>query len=98
MSVLIIGGDNLGKIPAKLTKLGAELIRHTTGRKCKNCVIPSDTDMILVLTDYVNHNLCEMAKCNAKKCQIPILFSRRSWSCIYKKLEFTNLIQKFVKV
>lgn len=92
MSVLIVGGDGLGKIPEQLSQCGFDCIKHITGRKCQNCKINQKPDMILVLTDYVGHNLCKTVKSKAKEREIPILFSKRSWACIYKKLDFYGLV------
>ncbi|MGM0509170.1 MAG: DUF2325 domain-containing protein, partial [Fusobacteriota bacterium] len=69
---------------------GYDCVNHIKGRKCNRCKLKSKPDMILVLTDYVNHNLAENMKRQSKKWNIPILFSRRSWSSIYKKLEKHN--------
>ncbi|MCK8825981.1 DUF2325 domain-containing protein [Fuchsiella alkaliacetigena] len=92
MSILVVGGDRLGNIPDKLSQIGAESIEHITGRRCKKCRINKGTDVVLVLTDYVNHPLSEEVKCRAKAKGIPVVFSRRSWACIYKKFEFIGLV------
>ncbi|GAB6100204.1 DUF2325 domain-containing protein [Halanaerocella petrolearia] len=92
MSVLIVGGDRLGKIPERLSNCGFSCIKHISGRKCQNCRVDRETDMVLVLTDYVGHNLCEKVKSKAKAREIPVLFSRRSWSSIYKKLNFCGFL------
>ena len=43
-------------------------------------------DLIIVLHDYVNPNLANVTKKQAKECNIPVVFAKRSWSSIYKKL------------
>ena len=88
MSVLIVGGDHLGSIPKKLKKIGVDNIRHMNGRN-KNVIkrgMPMTMDLIIVLYDYVNHNLANVTKKQAKECNIPVVFAKRSWSSIYKKL------------
>ena len=88
MSVLIVGGDHLGNIPKELKKIGVDDIRHMDGRN-KNVIkrgMPMAMDLIIVLHDYVNHNLAKVTKKQAKEFNIPIVFARRSWSSIYKKL------------
>ncbi len=88
MSVLIVGGDHLGSIPKELKKIGVDDIRHMNGRK-KNVIkkgMPMTMDLIIVLHDYVNHNLANVTKKQAKECNIPVVFAKRSWSSIYKKL------------
>ncbi|MHC4269063.1 MAG: DUF2325 domain-containing protein [Planctomycetota bacterium] len=88
MSVLIVGGDHLGSIPKELKKIGVDDIRHMNGRN-RNVVkkgMPMSMDLIIILHDYVNHNLAHVTKKQAKENNIPVVFARRSWSSIYKKL------------
>jgi len=88
-SLLIIGGDSLGVIPDKLSSYGFDEILHTNGRKVKmiNQKIPEHINYILVLTDYVNHNLSTVIKKRAKNKSIPIFYAKRSWSSIHQALE-----------
>ncbi|MCP4254575.1 MAG: DUF2325 domain-containing protein [Candidatus Scalindua sp.] len=88
MSVLIVGGDHLGSIPKELKKIGVDNIKHMSGRN-RNVIkrgMPMTMDLIIVLHDYVNHNLANVTKKQAKECNIPVVFARRSWSSIYNKL------------
>ena len=88
MSVLIVGGDHLGSIPKELKKIGVDNIRHMSSRN-RNVIkrgMPMTMDLIIVLHDYVNHNLANVTKKQAKECNIPVVFAKRSWSSIYKKL------------
>lgn len=88
MSVLIVGGDHLGSIPRELSKLGATRIEHITGRNNKGIrnSMPEDMDLIILLYDYVNHNITKRVKEEARSRNIPIVFARRSWSSICQKL------------
>ncbi|MFQ5956797.1 MAG: DUF2325 domain-containing protein [Candidatus Brocadiales bacterium] len=88
MSVLIVGGDHLGSIPRELGKIGATKIEHVTGRNNKGIRngMPEDMDLIILLYDYVNHNITNKVKEEARSRNIPIIFARRSWSSIYQKL------------
>lgn len=92
MSVVIVGGDKLGNIPNNLSQLGFNCKEHITGRKCHNCNLVQNIDVVLVLTDYVGHNLCDAVKNKAKSRGIKTIFCRRSWSDIYKKLKFCGLV------
>ncbi len=88
MSVLIVGGDNLGSIPKELTKLGATRIDHVSGRNNKGFRngLPDGMDLIILLYDYVNHNITNKVKKEARARNVPIVFARRSWSSIHQKL------------
>lgn len=85
--VLIIGGDHLGSISQNLHNLGVESIAHVKGRTEKRVEIPVETDLVVVLIDYVNHNLARWVKEQAKARNLPIVFARRSWSAISEGLK-----------
>lgn len=85
--VLIIGGDHLGSIAQNLRSLGYDSIHHVKGRTEKRVEIPTGTDLVVVLIDYVNHNLAKWVKEHAKARNLPIIFSRRSWSAICQSLQ-----------
>lgn len=85
--VLIIGGDHLGSIAQNLRSLGFDAIAHVKGRTERRVEIPAGTDLVVVLIDYVNHNLAKWVKEQAKARNLPIIFSRRSWSAICQNLQ-----------
>lgn len=87
-SLLIVGADHLGDIPDKLTSAGFDNVFHINGRK-KQMVkkdIPEKVGCVLVLTDYVNHNLASVIKKRAKSQSIPVYYAKRSWCSICKVL------------
>jgi hypothetical protein len=88
-SLLIIGADHLGVIPDRLTSVGFKKILHMSGRKVQMVKrdIPESINCILILTDYVNHNLTAVIKKRAKNQSIPIYYAKRSWSSIYNVLK-----------
>lgn len=90
MSLFIAGGDGLGKITHKMKKIGFDDIIHFPGRKksvYRNFQLPSEVEFVLVLTDYINHSLMQKIKDEARSKDIKLLFAKRSWSSIHKKLE-----------
>jgi hypothetical protein len=93
-SLLIVGADHLGVIPDKLTSVGFDEIVHINGRKSQMVrkEIPEKINCILILTDYVNHNLSTVIKKQAKHHSIPIYYAKRSWSSINKALQ--NVIRQ----
>jgi hypothetical protein len=88
-SLLIIGADHLGVIPDKLSSVGFDQILHINGRKVQMVkrAIPENISCILVLTDYVNHNLSTVIKQRAKSQSIPIFYAKRSWTSINNALQ-----------
>lgn len=93
MSVLIVGGDHLGGIPKELDKIGVTEIRHVTGRSKQKIRegIPETMDFIIVLHDFVNHNLAYKIKNLAENKRIPVVYAKRSWSSIYQKMKECQL-------
>jgi len=89
MSILLVGGDSLGNITKKLVESGFQDIEHITGRKngSLRMKIPSNTDLILVLVDFVSHKLTEVVKEESKRCDVKIAFSRRSWTHMEKVIQ-----------
>ncbi|BBW98848.1 MULTISPECIES: DUF2325 domain-containing protein [Geobacillus] len=88
-SLLVVGADHLGNISDKLADSGFREIIHISGRKV-NMVrqdIPEHVDAILVMIDYVNHNLAKKVKEKAKSKDKPIYFARRSWSSIHSVIQ-----------
>lgn len=97
MSVLIVGGDHLGGIPKELDKIGVTEIRHVTGRSGQKIRdgIPETMDFIIMLHDFVNHNLAHKIKDFAENRGVPIVYAKRSWSSIYQKMkECQNQLRK----
>lgn len=93
MSIMVVGGDHLGSIGKNLNKMGYEEINHIKGRKDSDVKlkIPRDTSMVLVLTDYINHNLAKKVKEKAKQNDTPIIYAKRSWSDIYSSIQDSQI-------
>ncbi|TWI54044.1 DUF2325 domain-containing protein [Halalkalibacter nanhaiisediminis] len=91
-SMLIVGADRLGSIPKKLEEMGFDDITHVNGRKVQMVKkeIPSHIDLILVLTDFINHNLTSVLKKKAMEQEIPICYAKRSWCSIYQAIGKCN--------
>nr|WP_256205478.1 DUF2325 domain-containing protein [Calditerricola satsumensis] len=64
MTVLVVGADRLGNIEAFFRKQGYREILHVSGRKASDTAIhiPSHVHMVVVFTDFVNHNLARVIK------------------------------------
>ncbi|AOY75902.1 DUF2325 domain-containing protein [Clostridium formicaceticum] len=88
MTALLIGADRLGNIPNTLMEYGIRDYIHWTGRKkgMRNFEIPTETDMIIVFYDFIEHNITKIVKEKAKQNNIPCVFSRRACSDLVKQL------------
>lgn len=87
-SILVVGADHLGNMPEHLADIGFDEVMHMSGRKCQMVRkgIPDKVDAVLVLTDYVNHNLTKAIKQQAKEQEVPIYYAKRSWCSVKKAL------------
>jgi hypothetical protein len=89
MFVLIVGGDRLGSIPRELDKLGITEVQHISGRsgqKIRRTILGKKI-FIILLYDFVNHALASKIKKFANNKGIPIIYARRSWTSIYRKMK-----------
>ncbi|WP_072870349.1 DUF2325 domain-containing protein [Desulfofundulus thermosubterraneus] len=96
MSVFIVGGDRLGKIPHNLRQLGFDRVYHFKGRKkiaVGKLSIPEETGLVIVLTDYVNHTIAGMIKEHARRKNTPVVYAKRSWTHICQKLKMSQAME-----
>ena len=97
MSLLILGGDRINPILNILEELGVSDIIHWTARNQKNGrkkakKIPNKVDMILMLTNFLNHNAMSYYRAEAKAKNLPIIYSTRNVDCV--KSAFIQAISK----
>jgi hypothetical protein len=94
MSVLVIGGDNINSVKSVLSDLGAKSIIHWDGRKNHGCnkTIPADTDYVLMLTTFLNHNMMKKYKKIAKKGNIALVCAKKSVGSVHD--EFTKVLKR----
>lgn len=94
MSILVVGGDKLGNITEKLSENGFSHIEHISGRKCgdRKTKVSCKTDLVLVLTDFVEHSLMNTIKKESKKYGVKLAFSKRSW--VYMENSIKNCIKE----
>jgi len=80
MAALVVGGDNIESLRSELRAQGIEQVTHWTGRKHgdKHYVIPRNVKFIVVLVNFVNHSLSVKVKKDAKRLNLPVVFSRNS--------------------
>ena len=89
MAILVVGADNLGNIEKNLKELNGTEIVHVTGRNTahrKCCSLPPAINLVLLLTDFVNHNTAKVYKKQAKMSGVPVICAKRSWCAIEQKI------------
>lgn len=91
MCIFVVGADHLGDIETNLKSLGCSLT-HLKGRKNmhRRKKIPGGTDLVLVMTDYLDHSIALSIREMAKSQSIPVIFSKRSWAYLSQKLKLVK--------
>ncbi|PAB59940.1 DUF2325 domain-containing protein [Anaeromicrobium sediminis] len=99
MTALVVGADKLGNIPDILNEEGITDFIHWKGRKkgMRNMTIPKNIDMVIVLYDYIEHNLAKIIKKEIKNIEVPCVFAKRSVSDLKIQLEKCRECRKCVK-
>ena len=97
MSILVLGGDKIDPIRKILMELGVIDIIHWTARnqkngRKKNKVIPTKVDMILMLTNFLNHNAMKHYRSEAKAKDLPIVYATRNVECV--RSEFIKVVSE----
>ena len=88
MSVLVIGGDKIDSIASVLQSFAFEKIVHWDARNPSvvRKEIPSDTKLIIMLTNFLNHNAMNKFKNEAKRKAIQFICAKRSESSVFCEL------------
>lgn len=88
-SVLIVGGDQIDGIKQVLDKHGMDHINHWSGRKAgdSNKVIPHDTKIIVLITNWISHSITHKVKRNAIKRGIQVIYTPNGSNALHKRLQ-----------
>ncbi|HEY8353764.1 MAG TPA: DUF2325 domain-containing protein [Methylophilaceae bacterium] len=88
-TALIVGGDRIEGIKQVLGSYGITRINHWSGRKTGDGkkVIPHDTRLIVLVTDWISHNFTHKIKQSAAKRGVPIVFTPNGPAALKLRLE-----------
>lgn len=82
VKALVVGADNLGNIPDLLGAHNITIRQHVSGRASahqkKTLQLPSGTDLVILLTDFLGHNVMKRFRAAAQRAGIQVLACRRS--------------------
>ena len=89
MSALIAGGDYVETLKREILAYGHTDVEHWSGRKAgfARRSLPGNARLIVVLCDYVNHNLAITLKRQARRSGAALLFCRHSAHELRRKLD-----------
>ena len=76
-TALIVGGDQIASIKEELKNYGITEINHWSGRKVGDGkkVIPHDTKLIILITDWISHQFTHKIKQDAAKRGLQIIYT-----------------------
>ena len=88
-SVLIVGGDQIDGIKQVLINHGIQHINHWSGRKVgdSNKVIPFDTEIIVLITNWISHSITHKVKKNAMKRSIKVIYTPNGANALRNRLQ-----------
>ncbi len=95
ISAVIVGADRLGNIPDLLKRLNIGITHHISGRdpshQKKTLQLPSGTDLVILLTDFLGHNVMKTFRQAAQRAGIRVVACRRSVCSMQQALETCGL-------
>lgn len=79
---VIVGADRLGNIPGLLKDHNIAITHHISGREPshqkKTLQLPTGTQLVILLTDFLGHNVMKTFRHAAQKAGIQVVACRRS--------------------
>ncbi|HUH59286.1 MAG TPA: DUF2325 domain-containing protein [Candidimonas sp.] len=82
VNAVVVGADRLGNIPDLLKGHNISIHRHISGRdpahQKKTPMLPSGTELLILLTDFLGHNVMKTFRAAAQRSGIRVVACRRS--------------------
>jgi hypothetical protein len=95
LNAVIIGADRLGNIPALLSSHGIRIVDHISGRdpshQRRALQLPSGTQLVILLTDFLGHNVMKSFRQAAQRSGARVLACRRSVCAMQQALQQCGL-------
>jgi hypothetical protein len=88
-TALIVGGDQIASIKEELKNYGITEINHWSGRKVGDGkkVIPHDTKLIVLITDWISHQFTYKIKQDAAKRGLQIIYTPNGPAALRARLK-----------
>lgn len=91
VSALVVGADRLGNIPDLLKGHNIAIRHHISGRdpshQKKTPQLPSGTDLVILLTDFLGHNVMKTFRTAAQRAGVRVMACRRSVCSVKQALD-----------
>ena len=95
VSAVVVGADRLGNIPELLKGHNIAITHHISGRdpahQKKAPQLPSGTELLILLTDFLGHNVMKAFRQSAQRSGIQVLACRRSVCSMQQALQNCGL-------
>jgi len=95
LSAVVVGADRLGNIPDLLRGHNIAITHHISGRdpshQKKTLALPSGTQVVILLTDFLGHNVMKTFRSAAQKSGVKVVACRRSVCAMKQALEQCGL-------
>ena len=87
-TALIVGGDQIDGIKQELANFGIDHINHWSGRKVGDGkrIIPQDTELIVLITDWISHTFTHKIKQSAAKRGVRIVYTPNGPTALRSRL------------
>ena len=91
LSAVVVGADRLGNIPDLLKGHNIAITHHISGRdpshQKRTLQLPTGTQLVILLTDFLGHNVMKSFREAAQRSGVRIVCCRRSVCAIKQSLE-----------
>jgi len=98
LNAVVVGADRLGNIPNLLGTHNIRIIHHVSGRdpshQRRTLQLPSGTELVILLTDFLGHNVMKSFRQAAQKSGARVMACRRSVCAMQQALEQSGLCQR----
>ena len=95
ISAVIVGADRLGNIPNLLREHNIAITHHISGRdpshQKKTLQLPTGTQIVILLTDFLGHNVMKTFRNAAQRSGVKVVACRRSVCAMQQALEQCGL-------
>ncbi|NHC61272.1 DUF2325 domain-containing protein [Paenalcaligenes suwonensis] len=82
VTAVVVGADRLGNIPDLLNLHNIKIKQHISGRdpshQKKTLQLPSGTELLILLTDFLGHNVMKTFRAAAQRSGVKVVACRRS--------------------
>jgi hypothetical protein len=98
LNAVIVGADRLGNIPDLLGTHNIRIIQHVSGRdpshQRRSLQLPSGTELVILLTDFLGHNVMKSFRQAAQRSGAKVMACRRSVCAMQQALEQSGLCDR----